>query len=214
MVRPARSRSTQLIPTARRFRQPTSLTGNKCFGTRRATYLMDFRRLSTNLREATMSKLWLVCCVVCFLSCTGFAQFKANTQWKCDKASTQHSIDVGDKAGHAYAVDQINCTAVKGELAGVKEKSGVGTEFMEINGDKVTGHGEFVETLDNGDKDFFSYTFMGTLKDGKLTSGSDKWSLREGSGKLKGSKGSGTCKGTGNSDGTVTWDCTGNYTGA
>jgi len=161
-----------------------------------------------------MRKLWLVVCAVGFLSSTGLAQFKNDTQWKCDKASDQHSINIGDKPGHAYAVDQINCTATKGELAGVKEKSGVGTEFMEVNGDKITGHGEFVETLENGDKDLFTYTFQATMKDGKLQSGTDKWSLRQGSGKLKGAKGSGTCKGTGNSDGSVTWDCAGDYTGA
>ena len=161
-----------------------------------------------------MKKVLLVVCAVGFLSCTGLAQFKNDTQWKCDKASDQHSINVGDKPGHAYAVDQINCTATKGELAGVKEKSGLGTEFMEVNGDKITGHGEFVETLENGDKDFFTYTFQATMKDGKLQSGTDKWSLRQGSGKLKGAKGNGTCKGTGNSDGSVTWDCAGDYTGA
>ncbi|MBV9610764.1 MAG: hypothetical protein JO187_14470 [Acidobacteria bacterium] len=111
-------------------------------------------------------------------------------------------------------MDQINCTATKGELAGVKEKSGVGTEFMDIDGDKVTGHGEFVETLENSDKDVFTYQFSGTVKDGAFQSGTDKWTLREGAGKLKGAKGSGSCKGTGNSDQSVTWECTGNYTGA
>jgi hypothetical protein len=156
----------------------------------------------------------LVVCAVCFLTCAGLAQFKANTQWKCDKPSDQHSINIGDKDGHAYAVDQIKCNATRGELAGVKEKTGVGTEFMEVNGDKVTGHGEFVETLENGEKEFFTYQFNGTVKDGVLQNGTDTWKLREGSGKLKTAKGSGTCKGSGNSDGSVTWDCTGNYTGA
>ena len=104
-----------------------------------------------------MRKLLLVICSVCLLSCAALAQVKSDVQWKCAKASISHSIDVGDKPGHSYAVDQINCTATKGELAGVKQKSGVGTEFLEINGDKFTGHGEFIETLANGDKSSYTY---------------------------------------------------------
>ena len=84
---------------------------------------------------------------------------------------------MGDKPGHAYAVDQINCTPTKGDIDGAKRKSGTGTEFIEVNGDKFTGHGEFIETMENGDKNFYTYQMTGTLKNGVLT-GSDKWSLR------------------------------------
>ena len=159
-----------------------------------------------------MRKLFLVLCSVCLLSCAGLAQVKTSTQWKCAKAALQHSINVGDKPGHAYAVDQINCTAAKGEIDGVKQKTGLGTEFIEINGDQFTGHGEFVETLANGDKNFYTYQMKGTMKNGMLQSASDTWSLREGAGKLKGAKASGTCKGGGNADQSATWDCSGEYT--
>ncbi|MBZ5570097.1 MAG: hypothetical protein LAN64_19935 [Acidobacteriia bacterium] len=158
-----------------------------------------------------MKKLWLVLCVVCLLSSAGLAQVKLDNQWKCDKPSNQHSINVGDKPGHAYSVEQINCTSTKGEFDGVKRKSGVGTEFIEVNGDKFTGHGEFVETMANGDKNFYTYQMTGTMKNGALQAGSDKWTLREGGGKMKGGKASGTCKGAGNPDQSATWDCTGEY---
>lgn len=82
-----------------------------------------------------MKKFWLVLCSVCLLSSAALAQVKVDNQWKCGKATVQHSIDVGDKPGHAYAVDQINCTSTKGEIEGVKIKSGVGTEFFELSGD-------------------------------------------------------------------------------
>jgi hypothetical protein len=55
-----------------------------------------------------MGKLWGVLFAVCLLSCVGLAQVKSTVQRKCDKPSDQHSINVGDKPGHAYAVDQIN----------------------------------------------------------------------------------------------------------
>ncbi len=159
-----------------------------------------------------MRKLWLILCALCFLSCAALAQVKSIAQWKCDKPSNQHSIDVGDKPGHAYAVDQINCTPTKGDIDGAKRRSGTGTEFLEFSGDKFAGHGEFVETMENGDKNFYTYQMTGTLKNGALQAGSDKWALREGVGKLKGAKATGTCKGTANPDQTVTWDCSGEYT--
>jgi hypothetical protein len=159
-----------------------------------------------------MKKLWVVLCFVCLLSYAALAQVKSEVQWKCDKPAKQHSIDVGDKPGHAYAIDQINCTPVTGDIDGAKRKSGAGTEFLYIRGDKFTGHGEFIETMANGDKNIYTYEMKGTLKNGALVSGSDKWTLSEGGGKLKGAKASGTCKGAGNPDQTATWDCAGEYT--
>jgi hypothetical protein len=160
-----------------------------------------------------MRKLFLVLCSVCLLSSAALAQVKSDVQWKCGKPSNQHSIDVGDKPGHAYSVDQINCTVAKdGGIGDAKRKSGVGTEFIEVSGERFTGHGEFIETMVSGDKNFYTYQMTGTMKNGVLQAGSDKWTLREGGGKLKGAKASGTCKGAGNADGSATWDCAGDYT--
>src|SRR5215469_4211868 len=108
---------------------------------------------------------------LCMVSNIAPALEKSNVQWKCDKPAVQHAIDVGDKPGHAYAIDQINCTAIKGEIGGVKMKSGTGTEFLDIKGDKTTGHGEFVESMENGDKNYYKYEFTGTSKDGAFESG-------------------------------------------
>jgi hypothetical protein len=159
-----------------------------------------------------MKKWWLLFCAVCLMSCAGLAQVKSTVLWKCDKASDQHSINVGDKPGHSYGVDQINCTPTSGDIDGAKRKSGMGTEFVEVNGDKFHGHGEFVETMENGDKNYYSYQMKGMLKDGVIQSGSDVWQMTEGGGKLKGVKATGSCKGKTGSDGTAMWDCSGNYT--
>ncbi len=158
-----------------------------------------------------MRKLWQVAGLVSLLTCGALAQVKVDIQWKCDKPSNQHSIDVGDRPGHAYSVDQINCTATKGEINGVKIKSGVGTEFIEVKGDEFNGHGEFVETMENEDRNFYTYQLMGTMDSGVLQTATDKWTLREGGGKNKGAKSSGTCKGMGNPDQTTSWDCTGTW---
>ena len=55
-----------------------------------------------------MKKIFLLPCLVCLVSSIGLALGKTNVQWKCDKPSDQHSIPVGDKPGHAYAIEQIN----------------------------------------------------------------------------------------------------------
>ena len=163
-----------------------------------------------------MRKLAVVVCLVCVLSAVALAQAagKTNVQWKCDKPSVQHSIPVGDKPDHAYAIDQIKCTAVKGDIKGNKMKSGTGTEFLYVTGDKVTGHGEFVENMENGDKNVYKYEFTGTSKNGAFEGGSNKWWLVDGGGKMKGGKANGTCKAKGNSDQTVSFDCMGTYTPA
>lgn len=158
-----------------------------------------------------MRKLWGVLFAMSLLSCVGLAQVKSTVQWKCDKPSDQHSINVGDKPAHTYAVEQINCTPVNGDINGAKRKSGMGTEFLEVRGDRFTGHGEFIETMENGDRNFYTYQMTGTLQNGVMH-GSDTWSMREGAGKLKGAKATGTCKGGNNPDGTATWDCSGDYT--
>lgn len=158
-----------------------------------------------------MGKFWRILFVVCLLSCLGLAQVKSAFQLKCDKASDQHMIDVGDKPGHKYAVEQVNCTPISGDIDGAKRKSGTATEFIEFRGDQFTGHGEFIETMENGDKNFYTYQLKGVMKDGVMQ-GRNTWTMREGGGKLNGAKGSGTCNGKGNPDGTTTFDCSGDYT--
>jgi len=161
-----------------------------------------------------MKKMCLVLCLVCLVSSVALAQGKTNVQWKCDKPSVRHSIPVGDKPGDAYAIEQINCTAIKGDIAGNKMKSGIGTEFLYLKGDDVTGHGEFVESMENGDKNVYKYEFSGTTKNGAFESGTNKWSLIEGGGKMKGGKANGTCKAKANPDQSTSFDCMGTYTPA
>jgi hypothetical protein len=156
-------------------------------------------------KEEQMKK---ICVVLCMVSSVALAQRKTNVQWKCDKPSVQNSIPVGDKAGHSYAIDQINCTAMKGDIAGNKMKSGVGTEFLYLKGDEVTGHGEFVESMENGDENVYKYEFSGTMKNGAFESGTNKWSLIEGGGKMKGGKAKA------NPDQGTSFDCMGTYTPA
>src|SRR6266851_6836964 len=125
---------------------------------------------SSYFRRINMRRLLVVVGVVCVCASLALAQSKTSNAWTCPKPSDAHSIEVGDKPGHAYSVDQITCTSTKGEIAGVKEKEGTGTEFAEVTGNSMKGHGVFVETMANGDKLHFVYQFTATTKDGQMQS--------------------------------------------
>jgi hypothetical protein len=160
-----------------------------------------------------MRRLWLIGCSVLLLSSLSLAD-KLVSQWNCGKPSDAHSIDVGDRANHSYAVSKTTCTATKSGVGGVKEKEGIGTEFDETTGDALTWHGVFVVTMENGDKIHYTYSNSGKgmLKAGQFQSGANKWSIVGGTGKFASAKGEGSCQGKGNADGTATWDCEGTYT--
>jgi len=88
-------------------------------------------------------------------------------------------------------------------------KSDIGTEFLYLKGDNVTGQGEFVESMENGDKNVYKYEFSGTVKNGAFESGTNKWSIIEGGRKMMGGKANGTCKAKANPDQSTSFDCMG-----
>lgn len=161
-----------------------------------------------------MRKVMFVVCAVLLFAATAGAQGKLISTWNCPKGAAPHSLDVGDEPNHAYAINQANCTASKGQIEGVKDKTGVGTEFHDVMGNSNHWHGVFVVTMANGDKVHYDYQGSGTTKDGNFVSGTNKWTISGGTGKFKGLKGSGTCAGKGAADGSATWECTGTYTAA
>lgn len=158
-----------------------------------------------------MRKLVLLVGLMCLCASLAQAQGKIANGWACAKPAVVHSIEVGDQPGHAYSIDQSKCTSTKGEIAGVREKEGMGTAFAEVTGNSSQGHGVFVETMANGDKIHFTYQFTATMKDGQMQSASNKFQATSGTGKFKGIVASGTCTAKGSADGSVTWSCTGTY---
>jgi hypothetical protein len=152
--------------------------------------------------------LWFV-----VLSASGaMAQGQVAVTWNCPKAAIAHSLEAGDEPNHVYSISQVNCTATKGEIGGVKQKAGVGTEFHEVTATADRFHGTFVETLANGDRITYKYEGTATIKAGQFVeTTSHKWWSTSGTGKFKGIKSSGTCKGKSNPDGTATFVCPGEY---
>jgi len=135
-----------------------------------------------------------------------------DSSWHCKAPNPAYNIPVPDAPGHAYAIQQFSCAATKGEIAGVKEKDGIATEFGEVTSAGVKGHGIFTETLANGDKLTVSYTSSATMgANNQMQAGGGPWTVTGGTGKLKGITGKGTCKAKGNADGTADFNCVGTY---
>jgi len=158
-------------------------------------------------------KIILTFLIVFALAAVASAQTKISGTAQCGKPDPEYSIQVGDRANHSFAIDQVKCTWTKGwEIAGIQDKEGVGTEFYEIRGNTPRGHTYAVDTMTNGDKAYYREEFSFTLKDGVPQSGDVKWTLVGGTGKLKAIKGKGTCKLTSAArDGSSTWDREGEY---
>ncbi len=153
--------------------------------------------------------------VLCLLLCAGIAhaQVKASGTIKCGKPDVQHKIDVGPN--HTFLLDQAKCSADKDkpfDINGVKSGNGVSTNSTDVQGNKARFHGYYVDAMENGDKGEYSFQGTATMKDGAIQTADDSWALVRGTGKLKGAKGKWTCKGTGAADGSITWECQGEYT--
>jgi len=148
-------------------------------------------------------RLFVAFCLL-VLGSLAVAQGKIETKWNCAKASTNPSLEVGDVAGHAYALGQGTCTATS---SGSGEKSGAYTEFDEAWKASYTGHGRFNVTMDNGDMVYYTYESSGPSDIKKPAT--NKWKIVSGTGKQKGVKGSGSCSGTRHEDGSSDWACTG-----
>ena len=146
------------------------------------------------------------------LAAAAGAQTKTSGTVQCGKQDPQHAIEVGDKPGHMMGLGKSTCTWSTGmEIAGAKTKDGYSVAFSDSTGNKSSGHGIHVSTMDNGDKIYVKFQGSSTLKDGALQTDSGTWSYTGGTGKLKGIKGKGTYKGKGNADGGATYEIEGDY---
>lgn len=153
-----------------------------------------------------------LCAIVAFTYAQTPAPAKVASSWKCAPPSPANALPVGDAPDHVYVLQQGKCTATKGEIAGIADKEGISTEFMDVHGNSAKGHGVFVETMGNGDKIYISYEATGTMANKVFQSGSNKWTVAGGTGKFASAKGSGSCTGKGNPDGSANFDCTGSVT--
>ena len=151
--------------------------------------------------------------IVLALAAAASAQTKISGTQQCAKPDPEHSIQVGDRPNHSFAITQGKCTWTKPvEIEGIQSKEGVWTEFAEIRGNNSRYRFYYVDTMANGDQSFYRGKGTMTLKGGVPQSAEEKWTLVGGTGKLKGLKGKGTnTLKTAAADGSSTWDIEGEY---
>jgi uncharacterized protein affecting Mg2+/Co2+ transport len=141
------------------------------------------------------------------------AQTKMSGAGVCAKPDVEHSIPVPDSPGQSFTIGQGKCTWTKPwEIAGQPTKGGMATLFAHTIGNTVHQSEVYVDTLANGDKVFYDYAETGTLKNNAPQPTKGKWTITNGTGKVKGIKGSGTCSVTPNPDRSVKFECEGEYT--
>jgi hypothetical protein len=107
-------------------------------------------------------------------------------------------------------VAQGKCT-ITGSVNGATAKEGNYSEHVDANATQMKNWGVYTVTFDSGDKAFYKYQGMATLKDGAFQTGSNKYEIAGGTGKMQNLHGSGSCKLTGESDGGLSYTCTGTY---
>jgi len=151
-----------------------------------------------------------VCVLMTVAATMVAAQTKTTMTGKCGKADVQQSVPAGDQQGHMYMVSQGKCSVV-GSVNGAVAKQGMYSEEIDSTATQMKNQGVYVVTFDSGDKAYYKYQGMGTLKDGAYQAGTNKYEIAGGTGKMAGLHGSGNCKLTGNSDGSLDYTCTGTY---
>ena len=129
------------------------------------------------------------------LAAIAAAQTKIAGAVQCSKPDPMHTINVGDRPGHAYSITQAKCTWTKPvEIGGTQTKEDLSTGFAEISGNSSRDRGVVVLTMASGEKATVSTQGTGTLKQGAPVTNEGKWQFTSGGGKLKGLKGQGTYK--------------------
>ena len=156
----------------------------------------------------------LCMCVLCaFAAAISSAQqntTKMTITGSCSKPDVQQSVPAGDKDGHSFTIEQGKCTAA-GKIGDASGKDGVYATHGDATATRSKASGVFAETLDSGDKIFYTYQETVMVKDNLPQSGNNTYQIVGGTGKMKGIKGSGTCKMTGTGDGGIKYSCSGVY---
>ena len=156
-------------------------------------------------------KILCVSALIAFVVSTASAQTSHTFSGKCSKPDVQQSVPAGDKDGHVFTLGQGKCSAT-GKIGTASAKDGSFSEHGEATANNSKAWGLYTENYDGGDKVYYSYMTTASLKAGAMTTGSNKYQIIGGTGKMKGIKGSGSCKLTGTADGGLDYSCTGTYT--
>jgi len=151
-----------------------------------------------------------VCVLMAVAAAMSAAQTKTTMTGTCGKPDVQQSVPAGDQPGHMYMVSQGKCSTT-GSINGAMAKQGMYSEEIDANATQMKNQGVYMVTFDSGDKVYYKYQGMATMKDGAYQAGTNKYEIAGGTGKMAGIHGSGSCKLTGKGGDNIDYSCTGTY---
>jgi hypothetical protein len=129
----------------------------------------------------------------------------------CSRPDTTHTLPVGDRPDHFFAISRVRCTWTKPfEIAGTQAQGGTAVQFDELSGNTARFHGIYLDVMSSGDTVRYQYQGTATFKDDQPQSAEWNWRYAGGTGKLTKLAGKGNCKGRW-IEGINQWRCTGEY---
>jgi hypothetical protein len=139
-------------------------------------------------------------------------RIKVGGKVRCDKAETDHSIDVPDRSGHTLIIDKRKCTWTEPmEFQGaVKMKDGVIVDFTERMENTLHLHSFQVNKLESGEEITMHSNGQIDAEKGPA-SGKGRWDFMRGTGKYKGIRGNGTYEANLDADDVLTLEFEGSY---
>lgn len=136
-----------------------------------------------------------------------------NGTLQCAAASPNYLVDIGDFDGHQAVLQKFLCTVTQAfVLASDKPVQDSAVISGDLRGNKLTGNGTNVITMENGDLAVYSFRVSVTMSGGVAKSSEGTFQWIGGTGALKGITGKGTVTGTYAADGSVTVRIQGDYT--
>jgi hypothetical protein len=141
-----------------------------------------------------------------------FGQTKLDIRENCGRPTAEYTIQVGDHPGHAFRIEQVECTPEGTiEIGGVAIQKHVATGFAEMDVGQGKNQWAHVFTMANGDSIFAHAEGSASYQGRRYTSSTLKWDFEGGTGKFEKIKGEGsyTC---GPGQGGFSCEAKGEYT--
>jgi hypothetical protein len=125
------------------------------------------------------------------------AQTRIDLKEQCGRPTAEYTIQVGDHPGHAFRIEQANCTPEGTvEIAGVAIQQHQATGFAEMDVGKGANQWFHVFTMANGDSIYARSRGTANYDGRRFQSSTSQWTFEGGTGKFEKLKGTGsyTCR--------------------
>jgi hypothetical protein len=121
------------------------------------------------------------------------AQTKLEIKEQCGRPTAEYTLQVGDHPGHAFRIQQTDCTPEgTAGIAGVEIKTHKATGFTEMDAGKGNHQWFHVFAMANGDSIYARSQGTADYQGRRFTSSTSNWGFAGGTGKFARLKGTGS----------------------